>query len=409
MDTTIGVVGARDLVDAVAAVCEEQPDVRVHRLDYDHESQVTALVGTHAAGVDAWLFTGVVPYTIALDSLTRPADYVDYSGGTLLRAMIRLLRSGHDVAQLSIDTLETEQVHDTFGEVGVPTDRISTMPYRAGTTTEQFVAFHRRRARRSKDAVAVTCVSSVYDQLAGEMAVFRLEPSAPSVRIALRQLLLRTSSQIREDAQIVIGLVEMSGSVAPSADLVREMGVLAGSISPYSESTSLVATTRGPLSDATLNFTALPMLHRLSQTHDVVQVGFGLGHSGAEAERLARRALSRARSHGPVAAVVSMRNDVDMLLDAATAVASAPSEQSRAVLATRVGLSVQTLDRLRQLIAEAGDGPLTTRDVADGLGVQLRTARRILQRLEMAGLADREGSQGTGASGRPRTLYRVSV
>lgn len=416
MDTSVGVIGPRDLVDAVATVCEEQPGVRVHRLDYDHESQAPALVRTHAAGVDAWLFTGIVPHTIAQDALTRPATHVDYSGSTLLQALLRLARAGHDVTRLSVDTLATAQVHDTLAEAGVPADEVRTMPYRPRTSTsQQFAAFHRRNAARQPGTVAITCLASVHDELAAEMTVFRLAPSPQSVRAALRQLLMHTTNQIQEDAQIALGLVELDDG-APTDDLAREVGALGASLTPYSESTWLVVTTRGPLNDATRGFTALPMLRRLAESSEAVRVGFGLGHSGAEAERLARRALARARSHGPVAAVVSMRNDVDVLLessapdtaDAADSDAQ-PSEHSRAVVASRVGLSLHTLDKLREVVSVSGERALTTRDIAEGLGVQLRTARRMLQRLEHAGLAEREGSLGSGTTGRPLTLYRVTI
>ncbi|WP_026876077.1 hypothetical protein [Jiangella gansuensis] len=410
MDTSIGVVGPHDLVDSVAAVCEEQAGVRVHRFDYDHETQAPGLVTTHASGVDAWLFTGIVPYTIAHEALTRPATFVDYSGSTLLQALVRLLRDGSDVTALSVDTLDTAQVHDTLTDAGVPTGGVRTMPYRPGATAADFVAFHRRHVARHPGAVAVTCLASVHDELAGELPAFRLAPSPQSVRGALRQLLLTATSQIQEDSQVALGLVELSPATANDhADLAREVGMLGGSLSRYSDTMSLIVTTRGPLHDASHGFTALPLLHRLSPRHDVVRIGFGLGHSGAEAERLARRALARARNHGDVAAVVSSRNDVDILLEAVAPAEAPVSEQSRAVVASRVGLSVATLDRLREITAASGDRPLTTRDIADGLGVQLRTARRMLQRLELAGCAERSGSLESGTIGRPLTLYRVTL
>ncbi|PSL02052.1 hypothetical protein CLV30_1117 [Haloactinopolyspora alba] len=412
MDTSIGVVGPHDLVDSVAAVCEEQPGVRVHRFDYDHESQATDLVTTHATGVDGWLFTGIVPYTIAQDALTRPATFVDYSGATLLQALVRLLREGRDVAHLSIDTLDSRQVTDTLAEAGVSTDDVRAMPYRPGATSEEFAAFHRRYAARRAATVAITCVASVHDELSGTIPVLRLAPLPQSVRMALRQLLLTSTNQIQEDAQVALGLVEIdptARSESVASDLTRELGALGASLSHYSPTTSMIVTTRGPLHDATNGFTALPMLRRLGRAHETVRIGFGLGHSGAEAERLARRALSRARSHGPVAAVVSLRNDVDITLDADSASQDGAPEQSRAVVASRVGLSADTLDRLREVTTAAGDRALTTRDIADGLGIQLRTARRILQRLEMAGYAERSGNADSGTIGRPLTLYQLTI
>ncbi|MFD0474049.1 hypothetical protein ACFQ0B_41750 [Nonomuraea thailandensis] len=166
-------------------------------------------------------------------------------------------------------------------------------------------------------------------------------------------------------------------------------------------------TTRGPLYEATGGFTGLPMLARLATHSSVARVGFGLGRSAAEAESLSRRALARARRIGNVAAVLSLRADTDIVLES---VISAPAGgQNLPLLARRVGLSVPTLEKLLEARDAAGGEALTTREIAERLAVQQRTARRMLHRLELAGLAERTGNLTSGSSGRPLTLYRLTL
>ncbi|MFG1954032.1 hypothetical protein [Micromonospora sp. NPDC048830] len=405
MTIEIGVVGPHDLVDDVAATCEEQPGVTARRLPYDHESQASAIVEAHGGQVEAWLFTGVVPYALAREAnvLHRPAAFVDYTGATLLQAAVRLLCDGHDVTRASIDTVTSADVGATFGEAGLSMDRIRSLPYRSGLTSDDLIAFHRRQ-RKAGAQVAVTCVSSVYEALRHEMPAFRLAPSNHSVRTALRQLLLHATSQAQEDAQIALGLARLPGDDG----LLREVATLGGTLARFTPDTYLIVTTRGPLHDATGGFTALPMLRRLADRHDTVQIGFGLGRSAAEAENLARRALSRARRVGPATAVLSLRGDTDIVLESSTP-APQPAEVNLTVIAQRVGLSVPTLLRLREVRTAAGTEPLTSREVADQLKVQQRTARRMLHRLELAGLAERTGQLAAGTSGRPLTLYRLTL
>ncbi|MGK5674260.1 hypothetical protein ACSNOB_15635 [Micromonospora sp. URMC 106] len=406
MTIEIGVVGPHDLVDDVAATCEEQPGVNARRLHYDHESQAPAIVEAHAGQVEAWLFTGVVPYTLAREAnlLHRPAVFVDYTGATLLQAAVRLLRDGHDVTRMSIDTVTGADVAGTFGEADLPVDRVRSLPYRSGLSSDDVVAFHRRQRKSGAD-VAVTCISSVYEVLRHEMPAFRLAPSNHSVRTALRQLMLHVGSQAQEDAQIALGLANLSDG---DEGLLKEVAGLGGTVARFAPDTYLIVTTRGPLHDATGGFTALPMLRRLADRHDTVQIGFGLGRSAAEAENLARRALSRARRVGATTAVLSLRGETDIVLES-TAPAPPPAEVNLAVIAQRVGLSVPTLLRLREVRTAVGDEPLTSREVADQLSVQQRTARRMLHRLELAGLAERTGNLASGASGRPLTLYRLTL
>ncbi|MEV0199702.1 hypothetical protein [Nonomuraea sp. NPDC050691] len=401
MGIVIGVVGPHDLVDDVAATCEDQPGVTALRLDYDHESQAPAIVEAHAPAVEGWLFTGIVPYMLSRDAdvLTRPAAFVDYSGATLLSALVRLQHEGVDVTRLSIDTLSAADVTTTFAEAGLPSDALRTLPYRPEMTSRSAIAFHRRHSGHP----VITCLSSVHEALRDEMHVLRLVPSVHSVRVALRQLLLTAEGQAQEDAQIALGLIE----VANEEGLLREAAALGGTIAAFRGGTHLLVTTRGPLHDATGGFTCLPMLARLAGQNEVVRIGFGLGRSAAEAESLARRALARARRIGEVAAVLSLRADTDIVLESAPAAPVA--EHNLPVIARRVGLSVSTLEKLLEARAAAGDEPLTTREIADRLAVQQRTARRMLHRLELAGLAERTGNLTSGSSGRPLTLYRLTL
>ncbi|MDP3951387.1 hypothetical protein [Microbacterium sp.] len=415
MDTVVGVVGPRDLVDLVARICEQQSSARIKRFAYTHESEAPGIVNDHAAAVDAWLFTGIIPYAFAGDVLTRPAAYVDYTGPTLLQAFVQLLRDGHDVTKLSVDTLDGADVNAVLAESHIPTKGVHALAFRPGITSQTLVDFHRKHAKPG--SVAITCVSTVYEQLNSELTILRLVPSWHSIRFAIRQLLLVTTNQNSEDSQVVLGIIETNAEMAgehegPSPDVIAESDSLAGVATGYGPGKSLIVTTQGQLASATDQFSSAPFLQRLAARHSEVRAGFGLGRSAAEAESLARRALARARAHGPIAAVASFRNDIDILLDAQgepSRPGDALEKVSIGIVAARVGLSTQTVQRLHGISIEADGEALTTRDIAAKLGIQQRTARRILQRLELAGFADRAGHLSPGTSGRPLTLYHLRL
>ena len=409
MPTIIGIVGPHDLVRHVADMCDQMPAVDIRRFPYGHETEAPQLVGAHADDVDAWLFTGVIPYTIAGKHLTRPAAYIDYTGSSLLHAIIRLVSDGHDIERMSIDTLATSEVMDALAESELPTSGISSLPFRAGLTSDALVDFHRSHA--ADGAVAITCVSSVYEALRDEITILRLVPSSDSIRTTLRQLLLLTSNQTSEDAHVVLGIVEARPWTDElEKDIAREAAGVAGVVCPLDEHHRLIITTRGPLADATNQFTSAPILRRVATAGPALLIGFGFGRGAAEAERLARRALAKAATHGQVAAVASFRNDIDILLDVeqgAAAREETTDVPGMGVVTARVGLSATTVRRLRD--ASSGAEAVTTRDIATALGIEQRTARRMMQRLELAGYAERVGHRESGASGRPLTLYRLAL
>ncbi|WP_255947955.1 HTH domain-containing protein [Streptomyces odontomachi] len=410
---TVGVIGPEDVVQKVLAVGSGSATTRLTALPYRHEDDALDVVREARSGADALLFTGVVPHALAAAEglLDRPAMYVPYSGATLLRALVELLRLGHDVSRISIDTLERREVTETLTEAKLPTEHVHVLPYRPGLTCQDLVDFHLAARDRKHTRVAITCLGSAFHVLDSTMHAVRLAPSRHSIRDTLQALVLAASAAHSGDAQVALGILDVP---AQDAELAADLALLGGSLAHLPDGRRLVVTTRGVLEKASERFTRLPLLDALAARHPNAHVGFGLGRTAAEAESLARRAVNRARSVGAVAGVVSMQDDVDIVIDAGAGGAGQEASElsgpeSLALLARRVGLHTQTLSRLRELVeAHPGEG-LTAQAVADHLAVQQRTARRVLKRLERAGVAVPVGSERGEPVGRPRTVYRVLI
>ncbi|MCX4513260.1 hypothetical protein OHA27_23665 [Streptomyces sp. NBC_01619] len=416
MPLTVGVIGPEDLVHKVVAVGGVQAGpAQLLPLPYRHEDETTEVVAAARSSADALLFTGVVPHSLAAAAgvLDRPAMYVPYSGATLLRALVELLRLGHDVSRVSIDTLRRDEVLETLTEAKLPTDHVQVLPYRPGLTSQDLVDFHLDARDTRKSRVAITCLGSAFHVLEHRTHAVRLAPSRHSILATLQALVLATAGQHSGDAQVALGVIDLPAAAGGPADerLAEDVRILGGSLAALPDGQRLVVTTRGVLEKATEQFTRIPFLDALAARHGTAHIGFGLGRTAAEAEALARRAVNRARSVGAVAGVVSMTDDVDIVIDPALGdAASEPAApESAALLARRVGINPQTLDRLRELAAaDPGEG-LTAHVVAEHLSVQQRTARRILKRLERAGVAVPTGSRQEGQTGRPPIVYRVRL
>ncbi|MEU5162434.1 hypothetical protein AB0G74_22895 [Streptomyces sp. NPDC020875] len=424
MATTVGVIGPEDLVRKVLAVGTECGARRLRPYPCRYEERTAQAVARARTETDALLFTGIAPYAVAeaAGPLDRPAMYVPYSGATLLRALVELLRLGHDVSRISIDTLGRAEVMETLTEAMLPTEHVRVLPYRPGLTADDLAAFHRDARDRKGARVAVTCLGSAYQLLEHELHAVRLSPSRHSIRATLQALLLATAGVHSGDAQVALGIVEAAPEPGPEPDgpygggrtggpvaraLAEDLRMPGGSLARLPDGRPLVVTTKGVLEEVTAGFTRLPFLDGLSARHGAVRIGFGLGRTAAEAEALAARAVARARAVGPVAAVVCMKDDVDIVIGPGTAPEAAGA--TGATLARRTGLNPKTLDSLRALIAEGpGDG-LTAHLVAERLSIQQRTARRILKRLERAGVAVPTGWRQQGQTGRPPIVYHVHL
>jgi hypothetical protein len=409
---TIGVVGPADLVDLAISVGGSATSACLVPLVYAHEDDATALVAAEQVNVDGLLFTGVVPYVRANVGgvLQRPAEHVSYDGATLLRALVEQLRLGHDMTAVSIDTLSKPQVIQTMTEARLPTDGIQVLEYRLGLGSDEVVAFHRSARDTGHAKVAITCIGSVFHQLSAEMYVVRLAPSRHSILSALRHLELTVSGVHTGDARVVIGLVDLDG--ATDEQLSREVASLGGMLARV-EDGYLIVSTLGALERWTDHFRQWPLLRQLRLRHERVHIGFGIGRSAPDAESHARVALGRSRAAGEAAAAVALGEGGDVIVGTADEAADAArpaSVESLTVLGRRAGMSPDTLGRLRALVAESpAERGVSSSMVSEFLGVEQRTARKILKRLERAGVAEPLAPQHDGSNGRPLTFYRVQL
>jgi hypothetical protein len=407
---TIGVIGPPDLVPRVQQVAGRyHPKLQIRELPYGNEAQAADLVRDRPTDVDAWLFTGPIPYTLAQQAgvLDRPATYISYTGASLYRVVVGLLSAGRTVSRISIDTLDRDQVVEALRDAALPVDGVRVMEYRPGRDAAEFVDFHRNAARGAENSIAITCVRSVYEQISDDIETVRLVPAIASVRSALQTISLASLGQLSADAQVVLGFIDVSG---PDPELADDVTALAGSLFTLHEGRHLLVTTRGVLAETTSGFQRLPLLAALSRRHLWAHVGLGVGRSGAEAEALARRAIARCRAIGPFSAVVSLGTRADVLLTGADPGETPPEEPIPvAVAARRSGLSPVVLDQLKALLEAQGEDGVTAGDVAQALAIEPRSARRTLKQLERAGVAQPIGRVEAGTTGRPPTLYRVRL
>ncbi|HZX07297.1 hypothetical protein [Kribbella sp.] len=406
----IGAVGPADLIPALERLAaQEFPELRLRTFVYDDEAETADLVQT-GADVDGWLFTGVVPFSLARRTgvLRAPATYVRYRGTGLPRILGPLLADNPGTRSISIDTVPREQVQRLLRRVDLSPVHVRVLEHRPDRDAEDFLRFHRRVARDPGGSIAITCIRSVYTQLAPYLPTVRLLPAVASMRTALRAAASIPHGSAEGAADPVVGLVELSD---PAGELARVVRGLAGEVVPLGGSRYLLFSTRERLVEVSSGFRELGVLDELRDGRVWGRIGFGAASTALAAERRARRALGRARAVGRFAAVVATTDDGELVIGSATPeyreTTGAPVPL--AVAERRSGLEAAALLRLGQLAADRGGDGVTAADVATALGLDPRAARRTLQRLSAAGVVQLLDSAHTGKVGRPRKAYRVAL
>lgn len=427
VETAIGVIGARDLVERIMAVAGKlEAPLRLVGATYTAEHEGYDRLIDIEKTIDVALFAGPLPYDLAHQrgELPVPATYVPVSGAALYSTLLRgALENRCDPARVSVDSISATELEEAYAEIGVGLAGVHVHEYRHPRSAREFFSFHERLHRVGATSAALTTVPTVEKRLldAGVPAL-RMVPTVATLRIALNTAALLGTGSRLEESQIAIGIVELApaaraGHSDPSNYVQQELNLalhrellqvartMGATVLPRGDDSYLIIATVGSVAEVTAGFRVAPFLDHVSRELGVpIDVGLGVGRTARDAEANARTAVERARTEqnaaaamvGPDGSVLSLPGRLHQRTDEP----SAEAEPSR---------GIDLLSRLvRSLDDRSGQALVVDAErVAELLDVTARTARRTLRALVDEGLAwPVPSARGSGA-GRPRQQYRL--
>lgn len=436
MNMKVAVIGPHDLVETVLQAGEVFPELSMFPAPYPHEQDTLNVVAGVRERADILLFTGPIPYRLALDSDPGlPMVHVHYSGTALYKVLFDFFRrrpaAFDEEVRISVDVLQTQELAEQLDELGLTRRQIHVKSYASGIRHDDLVAFHYDLWKKGRVTATVTCVTSVYQQLS-ELGVpaFRVIPTRSSIRDCLSRALLEGKSLRLSRTQIAIGILSIDHyervlkEAVSEYDIQRKKIVLQQILVDFGEATqSLIKwndsgeasfiTTHGIIEQVTRKFQEAPLLlgvmERLQWN---ASIGIGLGRTANEAEGKAREALQKAKAGGGGNCFLMMQDGLvyGPLGSELTLKYSARSEDPELIsLAKKAGLSVGTINKLISLCRRLGTSTLTAAQLAEGFGITLRSARRIMAALEKYGIASIVGEEQPVGRGRPRQIYALNL
>src|SRR5690625_3073360 len=399
-------------VRLAGAVCERADEARQKALQLVDD-------------VDVILFSGPLSYDLALEvgELPVPAVFVPPGGSAIPITMLRAsLRDGVDLTRVSIDTVSDLEVRDTYTELDLPSDDVHVLEYRRDLEPDDYLECHRARYDEESTTAAVTTHPLVEQKLreAGVPALI-LRPDVRVLQAALGTALLVGGGASLSNERMVLLIVRVPDALAPrrrghtsssfaqlKLDLMQELlgegRRMDALVLPLDDTGVLVCASMGSLRAATDDLSTMPMVRRLREALGFdPEIGIGAGRTAAEAIGNAERAAGMtAESEGRAAVMVGPEGMVVRI----------PSDGAGERTVTFGESEPREAEILRQLLdamAEAGvdSGTVQAEQVAELLGVTLRTARRYLRGLVDANLAWRLPPTQTSKVGRPPIPYRL--
>lgn len=388
--------------------------LRLIPASYEEEHEAARLYRSLAPEAEVVLFTGPVPYHVVAsqEDVTLPMHYMPLRGTALYPALYWLRTS-----RLSVDTLPLRDVEGVCHELGLDADQLVLLE---GTATRRdMVAFHEESYRAGRSAGAITGLRTACQELERRgVPAYWARPTRVDLIDALERVRGLGESARHDANQAVVGLIGLADglpaaeverqSLAIQACLLRFAEECHGYIVPLSERQWHLFATRGPLEQATGGLTSLRPLEEIRlATGLAASLGLGFGLTASIAGAHARAAFDQARRHGGGCyAMTADRRLMGPLGQATESKAVRPPESGLAALADTTGIAAKPLRRLVSHLTRFQT--FTAHEIAPVLGLSLRSAHRILARMEQAGVVEVVGQERLRTPGRPRQVYKLT-
>lgn len=429
------VVGPRDSVELILNVGQISfPNITMIPMVYEDTFEAKNIFAPDSINVDAWLFSGIAPYSLISDSgkIHKHVFYVPHTGSSLYRVLLQAVyQDKQSIESISFDTFSYDEVKGVFldlnGPIVFPKIRISPKEI---DNPHDLSKWHYDLWKSGETKMSVTCYLRTYQELSEKgIPSYRVRPTRDAILTTIDQVIQSIERDRFKGSQISVQLVEIenfealigksySGHYAKRQDL-ELYGLLLdygrsidGSVYSRGDGRYTLYSTRGRIENYTHSLKTMPIIDLLKRNLKVpVCGGIGFGETAIEAERNANIAIQFSKNGGPGNwTFVSDDRQVIGPLASKSAIKFSIRTTNPLDLAwaERLHVGTTTIQRLWYVLDRLKGKPILAEDFATLLNINQRSASRILNRLVEINIANVVGKQSK-ARGRPSRLFLIDI
>jgi DNA-binding CsgD family transcriptional regulator len=440
MKLKLGIVGHRGSIAKISKVVQDHfADIEIVEIRFEEYAQTTNLVNylkIQEKHLDGILFTGKIPYEIINNQMIslKPWTYIKRENNQLIRTLLEAsLHYQYDVQNISIDSYSKESVEMIYEELNIPKGEykafVSTTHILNNSLIEILKAFHANNYYTHHVSVCITGISSIYEYLKAEnIPCIMIEPTSEAIKQAIQHFRLKHEFSMVEDRQIVVIAIEMDMPNEYSLineneyQLMLNKMKVAEEIYLFAQKIQaavveigfrgyLLFGTKKILELETNNINELKILASVSSnTANTISIGVGYGITAREAKYNANQGMIKAKNEGGnkgylvfynkvIGPIVSEKENGEGDLNLIDA--------SYLRIAETAGISINTIYKLHCMIEQNKKNSYTSIELADELGISVRSVNRIVSKLEVNGFVTQVGKKIVSGAGRPSRIIKI--
>lgn len=431
MQIKVGLIGPEAIVERMLRVIQSFPSFQPAARAADTEEEAIEAALELGRSAEALVLSGAPSHRALKLSkeLQVPAYFVPLNGSGLYKTIFAAHRAGRLAGGIAVDSLTEAMAARTLADLGLEDVKLTVYDGPAYASADKLVAFHRELAEAGRCGVSFTGVWQVAEQL-GRLSLpcELIVPSDQDIIVTLERALLSTESRRSKESQIVVGMLsvdrfEQMARIRSSEHELQKLKLdihrmalqyvelLDGYLTPVGSDEYLFFTTRGIFEKETGGYKTIPLSKDVYQSFGLsLSVGIGFGTTAGEAGTHARSALRKAKEAGGNACYI-VREDETLIgpLEMADPVQAilAPTDASLIRQAEEAGMTSAYLSKLLYHMARHHKYEYKVQELAELLGITVRSAHRLLGQWIDGGLVDVAAYEKV-PRGRPRQIYRFT-
>ncbi|CAG7618905.1 hypothetical protein ACFQI7_03025 [Paenibacillus allorhizosphaerae] len=427
----VGIVCHETVLSNLQTVLRSVPAAVPLFQTYRHRDQALEAADKLAGKAEALLFSEPDVYREAEKhiALHIPSDCVSLSGTSFIRALYKAERKFAGTG-LSVDTVTKRQAEQIWTELGEYSRPLYCCDEELLADPFKVMEFHRYLLAQGKTGMALTGMRQVADELTRHGVPNEwISPSDQDVAGSLNNLIAAVGRHYQQ-SQVVIGIVRLepqahepanaSAGSAPGVTgrehdirrlLVSFADSLEGEFTQLNNQEYMFVTLRRPFEKVTHGCRKIPLAKEMEQLFGLsLNIGIGFGFSARHAGAHARMALTHSLQAGSGTGFI-VREDrgvmgpLEMTEPPKLDLTLIPPDRIRR--AERAGMSAAYLSKLMVDVIRSGETRYTADELAELLGVTLRTAHRLLVLWMDDKMATIVGEQRPAGKGRPKQIFNL--
>lgn len=437
----VGIIGPSQIVAKTNQIIKNEfPQIESVNFQYSIYTETPALLKYHQLEVDALLFLGKTPYTLAGKFIqpTVPWEYVPRSGSSMLRILLYAkLWTHYDICNISFDTYNQSLLYEAYQEIGIPKEQLKIYIAEEQTIPNDHYQtllcdFHKKNYYENHVSCCVTALQGVFDELCTiSVPCLLLEPTANIIRETLYKLQLKYLINISKKSQLVAICIQIDAAnehslltddeyhyalnrMKVSEQIYLFAQRIQAAVIESGDQNYLLFTTMQMLENETNNLKNIDLLQAVkNNTASTISVGIGYGktaneaksgatlgmlHAGKKGGNLAFIVYEGKKIIGPLTNIAQNQEKTEPLID-----------EKFLRISEKIGVSINTVFKLHCISEQYGKNDFTIRELAPLFGVTPRTMNRIMEKFETHGYAKIIGKRIIGNSGRPSRIIRLTI